>query len=55
MGGVGCWAVVGDHSTVKKPEFDAANAQYPLGQEAFVGGLTAADIPKELRAPEAKL
>lgn len=28
---------------------------YPLGTEAFVGGLTAADIPAELRSAAPKL
>ena len=30
-------------------------AEFPAGSDVFVSGLTAADIPEELRGPSAKL
>ena len=36
-------------------EYEETMNAYPLGTEAFVGGLTAADIPAELRSAAPKL
>jgi hypothetical protein len=36
-------------------EFEAKMGEFPVGSDAFVGGLTSADIPEELRGQSAKL
>ena len=48
-----CQESVGDHSTVRLPEFETKMGE-SVG-EVFVGGLTPSDIPAELRGPAAKL